>query len=64
MPPDVTHVLRIEVPLDMSEEEHNGDVQRAFTDALRICLGLSRVAYRGTIAGDVQVEVVDIRPGA
>ena len=61
MPPDATHMLRIEVPLDMSEEEHNGDIRQAFADTLRICLGISRVAYRGAIVGDARVEVVDLR---
>jgi hypothetical protein len=51
---DPTHVLRIDVPLDLAEPPAEFD---AVQDALRISLAVSRASFVGAICSEVQVSL-------
>jgi methylaspartate ammonia-lyase len=54
-----THVLTIEIPLNLDNGIGNFD---PVEDAVRICLGLARAAYVGVICDDPQVSWREVSP--
>lgn len=54
-----THILRITVPLDLSERAPDFD---PIQDAIRVSLGISRAAYADYICDDVVAELEEPEP--
>lgn len=57
--PTTTHVLRVEVPLDLTDAPAGFDYHPV-EEALRAVLAISRLAAASVIAGDAQVTLLDL----
>jgi hypothetical protein len=54
---DPTHILTVEVPLDLSDRPDAPLEVLAAEEALRIVLALSRAAFVGALCGGAQVTL-------
>jgi hypothetical protein len=52
-----THILRIEVPLNLASESLREDIDPV-RDAIGICLTVSRAAFAGHVCGNAELTLV------